>query len=151
MKEENKNVTPNREDSVAAAVMTALRETVSGKGMVALDRDDVERVLQVGRPVSYLMATGSGAEALGDALRGLEREARRQGVDLFSLRDMALCIDAGSRRPDGTTGEGHFAMAQMDVLSGFMNRFGDDFNIVWGLYSSPAVAEHSIRVVLIGC
>lgn len=109
-------------------IVKSITEIVNEKGMIDLDFNDVKTALEDGGMAILCTGEGEGEQALENALEAAANSPLLQGNDLFKSKKLLLNISiAGDNASD------FLSMEAMGYFNDFMGRFGEDFQMQWGL------------------
>lgn len=124
-----------------------IKEAINTKGIIDLNGKDFDSLLNSGDKAQTFLENGSGDSALNDVLAAIEKDAKQKGINIFDSKKILISISISSKE----NAVNSFMTAKLEAINEFIARFGEDFELKWGLYSSPALQEDEVRVLLITC
>ena len=124
-----------------------IKEAINTKGIIDLNGKDFDSLLNSGDKAQTFLENGSGDSALNDVLAAIEKDAKQKGINIFDSKKILTSISISSKE----NAINSFMTAKLEAINEFIARFVEDFELKWGLYSSPALQEDEVRVLLITC
>lgn len=131
-------------DDTLSVAAKSIAEIITNHGVINLDFNDVKTVLKDGG-VS-IMSTGYGEgegrvkKAIDDALNS----PLLNDNDIFNSKKILLSINFCSEKNDGSG----LMMEEMNDVNDFMSKFGNDFEIKWGLAIDPELGK-KVKVTIL--
>ena len=131
-------------DDTLSVAAKSIAEIITVHGLINLDFNDVKTVLKDGGVA--IMSTGDGEgegrvkKAIDDALNSPLLNEN----DVFNSKKILLSISFAGNK-DGT---GSLMMEEMNDVNDFMAKFGNDFEIKWGLATDPELGK-KVKVTIL--
>ena len=131
-------------DDTLSVAAKSIAEIITVHGLINLDFNDVKTVLKDGGVA--IMSTGYGEgdgrvkKAIDDALNS----PLLNDNDVFNSKKILLSITFASE----SNGNQGLMMEEMNDVNDFMARFGDDFEIKWGLAVDPELGKR-VKVTIL--
>ena len=122
-------------DDTLSVAAKSIAEIITVHGLINLDFNDVKTVLKDGGVA--IMSTGYGED---DALNSPLLNEN----DVFNSKKILLSISFAGNK-DGT---GSLMMEEMNDVNDFMAKFGNDFEIKWGLATDPELGK-KVKVTIL--
>ena len=119
-------------DDTLSVAAKSIAEIITVHGLINLDFNDVKTVLKDGGVA--IMSTGYG-----------EGEGRvKKAIDVFNSKKILLSIAFASEKKDNPG----LTMDEMNDVNDFMEKFGEDFELKWGLAIDPELGSRVKVTVL---
>ena len=131
-------------DDTLSVAAKSIAEIITVHGLINLDFNDVKTVLKDGGVA--IMSTGYG-EAEGRVKKAIDDALNSPLLnenDVFNSKKILLSISFAGNK-DGT---GSLMMEEMNDVNDFMAKFGNDFEIKWGLATDPELGK-KVKVTIL--
>lgn len=131
-------------DDTLSVAAKSIAEIITIHGLINLDFNDVKTVLKDGGVA--IMSTGYGEgdgrvkKAIDDALNS----PLLNDNDVFNSKKILLSIAFSNEKNDNNG----LMMEEMNDVNDFMAKFGDDFEIKWGLATDPELGK-KVKVTIL--
>lgn len=131
-------------DDTLSVAAKSIAEIITIHGLINLDFNDVKTVLKDGGVA--IMSTGYGEgdgrvkKAIDDALNS----PLLNDNDVFNSKKILLSIAFSNEKNDNQG----LMMEEMNDVNDFMAKFGDDFEIKWGLATDPELGK-KVKVTIL--
>lgn len=113
-----------------------LNQVVGDKQIIALDGDDLQRVLACGNVVTISEGLG---DTVKDALDTGLQSVQSQNINFKEIKGALVTITIRDKEID--------TMEAMDTISSFFDRFSDEATLLWGLSIDSRLSQ-MYRLVL---
>ena len=133
-------------DDTLSVAAKSIAEIITNHGLINLDFNDVKTVLKDGGVA--IMSTGYGEgegrvkEAIDDALNS----PLLNDNDVFNAKKILLSINF-SKESNSDNNQG-LMMEEMNYVNDFMEKFGSDFEIKWGIGIDPDLGK-KVKVTIL--
>ena len=122
-------------DDTLSVAAKSIAEIITTHGLINLDFNDVKTVLKDGGVAIMSTGYGEGEERVKKAIDDALNSPLLNDNNVFNSKKILLSIAFSSEKKENQG----FMMEEMNYVNDFMARFGEDFEIKWG------VAERSRR------
>lgn len=136
-------------DDTLSVAAKSIAEIITNHGLINLDFNDVKTVLKDGGVA--IMSTGYGEfegrvkQAIEDALNS----PLLNDNDVFNAKKILLSINFAKQSNNGEAqNEGGLMMEEMNEVNDFMEQFGSDFEIKWGIALDPELGK-KVKVTIL--
>ena len=133
-----------RADDTLSVAARSIAEIITVHGIMNLDFNDVKTVLKDGGVA--IMSTGYG-EGEGRVKRAIEDALNSPLLndnDIYNSKKILLSITFSSERGENQT----LTMDEMNDVNDFMDRFGSEFELKWGLAVDPELGKR-VKVTIL--
>ena len=127
--------------SVAAK---SIAEIITVHGLINLDFNDVKTVLKDGGVAIMSTGYGEGEGRVKKAIEDALNSPLLNDNDVFNSKKILLSIAFASEKKDNPG----LTMDEMNDVNDFMEKFGDDFELKWGLAIDPELGSRVKVTVL---
>ena len=134
-------------DDTLSVAAKSIAEIITNHGLINLDFNDVRTVLKDGGVA--IMSTGYGEgdgrvkKAIDDALNS----PLLNDNDVFNAKKILLSINFSKDKSDNSEHTG-LMMEEMNEVNDFMEKFGSDFEIKWGIALDPDLGK-KVKVTIL--
>lgn len=136
-------------DDTLSVAAKSIAEIITNHGLINLDFNDVKTVLKDGGVA--IMSTGYG-EGEGRVKQAIEDALNSQLLndnDVFNAKKILLSINFAKQSNGGEAqNEGGLVMEEMNEVNDFMEQFGSDFEIKWGIALDPELGK-KVKVTIL--
>lgn len=116
-------------DDTLSVAARSIAEIITEHGLMNLDFNDVKTVLKDGGVAIMSTGYGEGEGRVKQAINDALNSPLLNDNDIFNSKKILLNITFSSEKKDQTS----LMMDEMNDVNDFMARFGEDFEIKWGL------------------
>lgn len=134
--------TISKADDTLKIVVDSISEIISYQGLINLDFNDLKSVIMNGGPTIICTGYGNGAQRINVAINNARNSLQFKHVDMFLARKILLKISVPENDEHG------FTMEEMNAVNDFMDSFSNDFEIKWGLTTSPSLKDE-VKVTIL--
>ena len=128
-------------DDTLSVAAKSIAEIITVHGLINLDFNDVKTVLKDGGVAIMSTGFGEGEGRVKKAIDDALNSPLLNENDVFNSKKILLSISfAGSK-----DGKDSLMMEEMNDVNDFMARFGNDFEIKWGLATDPELGKNQDR------
>ena len=135
-------------DDTLSVAAKSIAEIITNHGLINLDFNDVKTVLKDGGVA--IMSTGYG-EGEGRVKQAIEDALNSPLLnnDVFNAKKILLSINFAKQSNNGEAqNEGGLMMEEMNEVNDFMEQFGSDFEIKWGIALDPELGK-KVKVTIL--
>ena len=131
-------------DDTLSVAAKSIAEIITVHGLINLDFNDVKTVLKDGGVAIMSTGFGEGEGRVKKAIDDALNSPLLNENDVFNSKKILLSISfAGSK-----DGKDSLMMEEMNDVNDFMARFGNDFEIKWGLATDPELGK-KVKVTIL--
>jgi cell division protein FtsZ len=131
-------------DDTLSVAAKSIAEIITVHGLINLDFNDVKTVLKDGGVAIMSTGYGEGEGRVKKAIDDALNSPLLNENDVFNSKKILLSISfAGSK-----DGKDSLMMEEMNDVNDFMARFGNDFEIKWGLATDPELGK-KVKVTIL--
>ena len=131
-------------DDTLSVAAKSIAEIITIHGIINLDFNDVKTVLKDGGVAIMSTGYGEGEGRVRKAIEDALHSPLLNENDVFNSKKILLSINfAGSK-----DGKDSLMMEEMNDINDFMSRFGNDFEIKWGLATDPELGK-KVKVTIL--
>ena len=131
-------------DDTLSVAAKSIAEIITVHGLINLDFNDVKTVLKDGGVAIMSTGYGEGEGRVRKAIEDALNSPLLNENDVFNSKKILLSISfAGSK-----DGKDSLMMEEMNDVNDFMARFGNDFEIKWGLATDPELGK-KVKVTIL--
>lgn len=134
--------TISKADDTLKIVVDSISEIISYQGLMNIDFDDLKYVITNGGPTIICTGYGNGTQRIKTAIDNARDSLQFKYVDMFRAKKLLLKISGPENDEHGLT------MEDMNAVNDFMDSFANDFEIKWGLTTSPNLKEE-VKVTIL--
>ena len=134
-------------DDTLSVAAKSIAEIITVHGLINLDFNDVKTVLKDGGVAIMSTGYGEGEGRVKKAIDDALNSPLLNDNDVFNSKKILLSIAFASEKKDNPG----LTMDEMNDVNDFMEKFGDDLELKWGLASDPEVGSRvKVTVVATG-
>ena len=131
-------------DDTLSVAAKSIAEIITVHGLINLDFNDVKTVLKDGGVAIMSTGYGEGEGRVKKAIEDALHSPLLNDNDIFNSKKILLSISfAGSK-----DGQQSLMMEEMNDVNDFMAKFGNDFEIKWGLATDPELGK-KVKVTIL--
>jgi len=131
-------------DDTLSIAAKSIAEIITVHGLINLDFNDVKTVLKDGGVAIMSTGYGEGEGRVRKAIEDALNSPLLNENDVFNSKKILLSITfAGSK-----DGKDSLMMEEMNDVNDFMAKFGNDFEIKWGLATDPELGK-KVKVTIL--
>lgn len=131
-------------DDTLSVAAKSIAEIITVHGLINLDFNDVKTVLKDGGVAIMSTGYGEGEGRVKKAIDDALNSPLLNENDVFNSKKILLSISfAGSK-----DGKDSLMMEEMNDVNDFMAKFGNDFEIKWGLATDPELGK-KVKVTIL--
>ena len=131
-------------DDTLSVAAKSIAEIITVHGLINLDFNDVKTVLKDGGVAILSTGYGEGEGRVKKAIDDALNSPLLNENDVFNSKKILLSISfAGSK-----DGKDSLMMEEMNDVNDFMAKFGNDFEIKWGLATDPELGK-KVKVTIL--
>ena len=131
-------------DDTLSVAAKSIAEIITVHGLINLDFNDVKTVLKDGGVAIMSTGYGEGEGRVRKAIDDALNSPLLNENDVFNSKKILLSISfAGSK-----DGKDSLMMEEMNDVNEFMSKFGNDFEIKWGLATDPELGK-KVKVTIL--
>ena len=131
-------------DDTLSIAAKSIAEIITVHGLINLDFNDVKTVLKDGGVAIMSTGYGEGEGRVKKAIDDALTSPLLNENDVFNSKKILLSISFAGNK-DGT---GSLMMEEMNDVNDFMAKFGNDFEIKWGLAVDPELGK-KVKVTIL--
>ncbi len=131
-------------DDTLSIAAKSIAEIITVHGLINLDFNDVKTVLKDGGVAIMSTGYGEGEGRVKKAIDDALNSPLLNENDVFNSKKILLSISFAGNK-DGT---GSLMMEEMNDVNDFMAKFGNDFEIKWGLAVDPELGK-KVKVTIL--
>lgn len=124
-------------DDTLSIAAKSIAEIITVRGLINLDFNDVKTVLKDGGVAIMSTGFGQGENRVKTAIEDALNSPLLNNNDVFNSKKILLSINFAS---DKNGNEG-LTMEEMNDVREFMEKFGDDFELKWGMAEDPELGD----------
>ena len=131
-------------DDTLSVAAKSIAEIITVHGLINLDFNDVKTVLKDGGVAIMSTGYGEGEGRVKKAIEDALNSPLLNDNDIFNSKKILLSISfAGAK-----DGQQSLMMEEMNDVNDFMAKFGNDFEIKWGLATDPELGK-KVKVTIL--
>ena len=131
-------------DDTLSVAAKSIAEIITVHGIINLDFNDVKTVLKDGGVAIMSTGYGEGEGRVRKAIEDALNSPLLNENDVFNSKKILLSINfAGTK-----DGKDSLMMEEMNDINDFMGKFGNDFEIKWGLATDPELGK-KVKVTIL--
>jgi len=131
-------------DDTLSIAAKSIAEIITIHGLINLDFNDVKTVLKDGGVAIMSTGYGEGEGRVKKAIDDALNSPLLNDNDVFNSKKILLSIAFSSEKKENTG----LMMDEMNDVNDFMAKFGDDFEIKWGLAIDPELGN-KVKVTIL--
>ncbi len=131
-------------DDTLSIAAKSIAEIITVHGLINLDFNDVKTVLKDGGVAIMSTGYGEGEGRVKKAIDDALNSPLLNDNDVFNSKKILLSIAFASEKKDNPG----LTMDEMNDVNDFMEKFGDDFELKWGLAIDPELGNRVKVTVL---
>ena len=124
-------------DDTLSVAAKSIAEIITVHGLINLDFNDVKTVLKDGGVAIMSTGYGEGEGRVKKAIDDALNSPLLNDNDIFNSKKILLSIAFASEKKDNPG----LTMDEMNDVNDFMEKFGDDFELKWGLAIDPELGS----------
>ena len=122
----------------------SIAEIITVHGLINLDFNDVKTVLKDGGVAIMSTGYGEGEDRVKKAIDDALNSPLLNDNDIFNSKKILLSIAFNEEKG----GNDNFMMEEMNYVNDFMDKFGSDFEIKWGVAIDPELGK-KVKVTIL--
>ncbi len=131
-------------DDTLSVAAKSIAEIITVHGLINLDFNDVKTVLKDGGVAIMSTGYGEGEGRVKKAIDDALNSPLLNDNDVFNSKKILLSIAFADEKKDNSG----LTMDEMNDVNDFMEKFGDDFELKWGLATDPEL-ENKVKVTIL--
>lgn len=134
-------------DDTLSVAAKGIAEIITNHGLINLDFNDVRTVLKDGGVAIMSTGYGEGEGRVRKAIDDALNSPLLNDNDVFNSKKILLSINFSKEKNDNATQAG-LMMEEMNDVNDFMEKFGSDFEIKWGITLDPDLGK-KVKVTIL--
>ena len=136
-------------DDTLSVAAKSIAEIITNHGLINLDFNDVKTVLKDGGVAIMSTGYGEGEGRVKQAIEDALNSPLLNDNDVFNAKKILLSINFAKQSNNGEVqNEGGLMMEEMNEVNDFMEQFGSDFEIKWGIALDPELGK-KVKVTIL--
>ena len=136
-------------DDTLSVAAKSIAEIITNHGLINLDFNDVKTVLKDGGVAIMSTGYGEGEGRVKQAIEDALNSPLLNDNDVFNAKKILLSINFAKQSNNGEAqNEGGLMMEEMTEVNDFMEQFGSDFEIKWGIALDPELGK-KVKVTIL--
>ena len=131
-------------DDTLSVAAKSIAEIITVHGLINLDFNDVKTVLKDGGVAIMSTGYGEGEGRVRKAIEDALNSPLLNENDVFNSKKILLSISFAGNKD----GKDSLMMEEMNDVNEFMSKFGNDFEIKWGLATDPELGK-KVKVTIL--
>ncbi|WP_288152260.1 cell division protein FtsZ [uncultured Prevotella sp.] len=131
-------------DDTLSVAAKSIAEIITVHGLINLDFNDVKTVLKDGGVAIMSTGYGEGEGRVKQAIEDALNSPLLNDNDIYNAKKILLSINFSSDK-DSSSG---LTMEEMNDVNDFMDKFGDGFELKWGLAIDPELGK-KVKVTIL--
>ena len=131
-------------DDTLSVAAKSIAEIITDHGLINLDFNDVKTVLKDGGVAIMSTGYGEGEGRVKQAIDDALNSPLLNDNDIFNSKKILLSINFCNEKNDNSG----LLMEEMNDVNDFMTKFGNDFEIKWGLALNPELGR-KVKVTIL--
>ena len=131
-------------DDTLSIAATSIAEIITVHGLINLDFNDVKTVLKDGGVAIMSTGYGKGEGRVKKAIDDALNSPLLNDNDVFNSKKILLSITFSSTNTESPG----LTMDEMNDVNDFMSKFGEDFELKWGLALDPDL-DNTVKVTIL--
>lgn len=132
-------------DDTLSVAAKSIAEIITVHGLINLDFNDVKTVLKDGGVAIMSTGYGEGEGRVKQAIEDALNSPLLNDNDIYNAKKILLSISFANDKADSTS---NLTMDEMNDVNDFMNRFGSEFELKWGLALDPDLGK-KVKVTIL--
>ena len=135
-------------DDTLSVAAKSIAEIITNHGLINLDFNDVKTVLKDGGVAIMSTGYGEGEGRVKQAIEDALNSPLLNDNDVFNAKKILLSINFCKDSTTSDNGNNGLMMEEMNDVNDFMERFGSDFEIKWGIGLDPDLGK-KVKVTIL--
>ena len=136
-------------DDTLSVAAKSIAEIITNHGLINLDFNDVKTGLKDGGVAIMSTGYGEGEGRVKQAIEDALNSPLLNDNDVFNAKKILLSINFAKQSNGGEAqNEGGLMMEEMNEVNDFMEQFGSDFEIKWGIALDPELGK-KVKVTIL--
>ena len=135
-------------DDTLSVAAKSIAEIITNHGLINLDFNDVKTVLKDGGVAIMSTGYGEGEGRVKQAIEDALNSPLLNDNDVFNAKKILLSINFAKQSNGGEAHSGGLMMEEMNEVNDFMEQFGSDFEIKWGIALDPELGK-KVKVTIL--
>ena len=135
-------------DDTLSVAAKSIAEIITNHGLINLDFNDVKTVLKDGGVAIMSTGYGEGEGRVKLAIQDALNSPLLNDNDIFNSKKILLSINFSNGSGKENQAAGGLMMEEMNEVNDFMEQFGSDFEIKWGIGLDPDLGN-KVKVTLL--
>lgn len=135
-------------DDTLSVAAKSIAEIITVHGLINLDFNDVKTVLKDGGVAIMSTGYGEGEGRVKQAIEDALNSPLLNDNDVFNAKKILLSINFCKDSSTSDNGNNGLMMEEMNEVNDFMERFGSDFEIKWGIGLDPDLGK-KVKVTIL--
>ena len=135
-------------DDTLSVAAKSIAEIITNHGLINLDFNDVKTVLKDGGVAIMSTGYGEGERRVKQAIADALNSPLLNDNDVFNAKKILLSINFSRENNSETPNGGGLMMEEMNEVNDFMEQFGSDFEIKWGIGLDPELGK-KVKVTIL--
>ena len=135
-------------DDTLSVAAKSIAEIITNHGLINLDFNDVKTVLKDGGVAIMSTGYGEGEGRVKQAIEDALNSPLLNDNDVFNAKKILLSINFCKDSTTSDNGNNGLMMEEMNEVNDFMERFGSDFEIKWGIGLDPDLGK-KVKVTIL--
>ena len=135
-------------DDTLSVAAKSIAEIITNHGLINLDFNDVKTVLKDGGVAIMSTGYGEGEHRVQQAIDDALNSPLLNDNDVFNSKKILLSINYNSNSDTESPASGGLMMEEMNEVNDFMEKFGSDFEIKWGMALDESLGK-KVKVTIL--
>lgn len=135
-------------DDTLSVAAKSIAEIITNHGLINLDFNDVKTVLKDGGVAIMSTGYGEGEGRVKLAIQDALNSPLLNDNDIFNSKKILLSINFSNGSDKENQSAGGLMMEEMNEVNDFMEQFGSDFEIKWGIGLDPDLGN-KVKVTIL--
>ena len=135
-------------DDTLSVAAKSIAEIITNHGLINLDFNDVKTVLKDGGVAIMSTGYGEGEGRVKQAIADALNSPLLNDNDVFNAKKILLSINFSKDNNKESPNAGGLMMEEMNEVNDFMEQFGSDFEIKWGIGLDPELGN-KVKVTIL--
>ena len=135
-------------DDTLSVAAKSIAEIITNHGLINLDFNDVKTVLKDGGVAIMSTGYGEGEGRVKQAIQDALNSPLLNDNDIFNSKKILLSINFSKDSNKDNPAAGGLMMEEMNEVNDFMEQFGSDFAIKWGIGLDPDLGN-KVKVTIL--
>lgn len=135
-------------DDTLSVAAKSIAEIITNHGLINLDFNDVKTVLKDGGVAIMSTGYGEGDGRVKLAIQDALNSPLLNDNDIFNSKKILLSINFSNGSDKDNQSAGGLMMEEMNEVNDFMEQFGSDFEIKWGIGLDPDLGN-KVKVTIL--